>query len=367
MISFECHFCDELIQMDDRHAGRRGKCPKCGTPFKVPGVREKESTDAEEIPDVSEALLTIASHVPPAGAKVNAPAPAAPVSRGQTALGFVAMVLASLSLLTGWVPHIGGIGYIFVTIAIVCGVIGVFLALSQRGAGIGLNLAGLVLAALGLALTFYVQGSIAHVIKTARESVERKQEEHHESPAPPYEAPSSTAHAQAPPPDVTPHEPPPHETPTPEMQPEPVAPAQTPPAEEVTPEPTPPPPPPPPTPKDPSQRLINVEYVGSRSVLFGDKLTFKLTNVSGRGIDSFVGHIEFFNPARKHIDEAQVTFKRRLIPGASAAVADQWILEDEVMKRLNDGTAVLKFSVENVTYTGGETEKFEQPAGKPPK
>ena len=36
MIKFTCLNCNQSIRVDDRHAGKKGKCPKCGTAVVVP-------------------------------------------------------------------------------------------------------------------------------------------------------------------------------------------------------------------------------------------------------------------------------------------------------------------------------------------
>ena len=40
MIRFACGTCKERLVVPDRHAGRKGKCPKCGTINRVPLVSE---------------------------------------------------------------------------------------------------------------------------------------------------------------------------------------------------------------------------------------------------------------------------------------------------------------------------------------
>ena len=37
MIKFACSSCDQRISVDDKHAGKRGKCPKCGQTLVIPG------------------------------------------------------------------------------------------------------------------------------------------------------------------------------------------------------------------------------------------------------------------------------------------------------------------------------------------
>lgn len=37
MIKFACSSCDQRINVDDKHAGKKGKCPKCGQTVVVPG------------------------------------------------------------------------------------------------------------------------------------------------------------------------------------------------------------------------------------------------------------------------------------------------------------------------------------------
>jgi DNA-directed RNA polymerase subunit M/transcription elongation factor TFIIS len=37
MIEFSCPSCDKSIRVNDKHAGKRGKCPKCGNALVVPG------------------------------------------------------------------------------------------------------------------------------------------------------------------------------------------------------------------------------------------------------------------------------------------------------------------------------------------
>lgn len=46
-IKVKCKSCGKIIKAKDSSAGKRGKCPECGSPIKIPNLPEEEVYDAE--------------------------------------------------------------------------------------------------------------------------------------------------------------------------------------------------------------------------------------------------------------------------------------------------------------------------------
>jgi hypothetical protein len=77
--------------------------------------------------------------------------------RRGSSLGLAAVILGSLAFLICWIPLLGLLGVPLAAVGLLLGGIGVIVALTRRGAGVGFAIAGVVLSgvALGVSITFY--------------------------------------------------------------------------------------------------------------------------------------------------------------------------------------------------------------------
>jgi len=171
MIRFNCPSCGHGIQCDDKHAGKRAKCPRCAEPVAVPGgaiavARPKplEPVAVERVV-VAPPPAPVEQHAPVAksrwfgiGRKSTPPPPpvvavgnsaptiqqvvhvnvSAPQSRSNSA-ALVSLICGAIALCTFCLPPISvtsaGFGILFACL-------GILLALLNRGAGFGMAIAG---------------------------------------------------------------------------------------------------------------------------------------------------------------------------------------------------------------------------------
>jgi hypothetical protein len=168
-----CPSCTSRLRAPDSKAGRKTKCPKCGTAVVVPSLGEKGAelakTDAPSQSDkwaeplaARPSLLTLAPlrpndfdlepgsrHEPSAAATVSNTIIIQQPSRAVHSLGIAALVVGVLSFLVCWIPFLGmavsGLGLLL-------GLGGIVLATLRRGSGIGFSIAGAGLSVLSLVI-----------------------------------------------------------------------------------------------------------------------------------------------------------------------------------------------------------------------
>jgi hypothetical protein len=75
MIQFHCAGCSSVIRVDDRLAGRRGRCPRCHTLVEVPSARP-EASQEDLMPALPEPALRAAVSSSPQGGSANKVGPA---------------------------------------------------------------------------------------------------------------------------------------------------------------------------------------------------------------------------------------------------------------------------------------------------
>ncbi|XAL98201.1 hypothetical protein OT109_11390 [Phycisphaeraceae bacterium D3-23] len=124
MIAFTCPSCQKPYSVEDRYAGKATQCKQCGVAMTVPGASAPPA----------------AQPAPYAAATLQ---PAQPTGNGAaTGLGVASLVLGVIALLASWIPFIGCISVPFAVIGFVLATIGGILALTTKGRGIGLPIAG---------------------------------------------------------------------------------------------------------------------------------------------------------------------------------------------------------------------------------
>jgi predicted Zn finger-like uncharacterized protein len=86
-IRVQCPMCESSFRIADEHAGKRGKCPKCGEPVRVPGATPEDDSERDE-------TYAVVDHG--AATRVAPPAPSrASEPTSQRAALMAARVLAS--------------------------------------------------------------------------------------------------------------------------------------------------------------------------------------------------------------------------------------------------------------------------------
>lgn len=166
MIRFSCQNCGKSFQVEDKFAGRRTKCSKCGQPLEVPAADTAPQTAMAQsprpvpvVPPARVPDVTSAVHVQSSAPHIQQPASYATpttavqvnVSQSKAAhsLGIGSLVLGIVSMLACWLPIVNlplsGIGLLL-------GVAGLFIAFTRKGSGIGHSIAGSAICGVSLLL-----------------------------------------------------------------------------------------------------------------------------------------------------------------------------------------------------------------------
>ena len=163
-----CPSCQAKLKVPDQMENQKGKCPKCQNMFVitkcdleevVPTYKEKEThigpvkknikpikvNATSEVVEPNFQDLEITPRIIQTNVVVNQDV--AP----SNSLGIASLVVAIMSYFLCWLP---GIGVIISGLGVFLGLGGFIVALNRKGAGVGFSIAGLVLAAISLVLTF---------------------------------------------------------------------------------------------------------------------------------------------------------------------------------------------------------------------
>jgi hypothetical protein len=178
-------------------AGRKTKCPKCGTavvvpspahdgpelvraeplrqpikPVEPPAVRPKPGPAPAHVPDEDDFDLQPRSRRrPSAAAAVSNTIIVQQPSRAAHSLGIAALVIGVLSFFVCWIPFLGiavsGLGLLL-------GLGGLMLAILRRGSGVGLSIAGSGLSALSLVICLVWTFALSSAFKAVDDSVAKQ-------------------------------------------------------------------------------------------------------------------------------------------------------------------------------------------------
>lgn len=188
--------CGHRLKAKDEHAGKRGKCPKCGDFMLIPTTGSVSATSAgHHRPTHPQQPQVSAIHhiVNVAASKSNS-------------LAMTSLVVGVVALIFCWIP---GIGLILSLIGLALAILGGFVALFRSGHGLGMAIGGGSLSLIGLVVATVIAGSIT----TAFDMVLRNAQKREQSIAV-QEIPTSKPTAPAPVPSPEP-------APAPVPQPEP--------------------------------------------------------------------------------------------------------------------------------------------------
>lgn len=195
-ISVVCPSCATKLRAPDNMAGRKAKCPKCGTAVVVPSpaheVRELSHEEPQpepvkrveppavrpeppplpvRVPDEDFDLEPRSRRRPAAAAAVSNTIIVQPASRAAHSLGIAALVIGVLSFFVCWIPFLGiavsGLG-------LLVGPGGLVLAIVRRGSGVGFSIAGSSLSALSLIICLVWTAALTSAFKAVDDAVDKR-------------------------------------------------------------------------------------------------------------------------------------------------------------------------------------------------
>ena len=96
--------------------------------------------------------------------------------RRSSSLGIASLVLGILALLVSWVPFLGAITLPLSGLGLLLGLIGLIIALTRRGAGVGFPIAGMAVSALAFFLAYVMTSALTKTFSSIGESARKRQE-----------------------------------------------------------------------------------------------------------------------------------------------------------------------------------------------
>ncbi len=176
-ILLTCPSCNKTLKAPDSVAGRKVKCPQCATVLDVPAPAAEPPTAVSAAPPPP--LVEPAPAPPHYQADDRAPpprgwdrrrretAPAGGEGGLQLGLGIASLATGAVGLLLALVPCIGYIiGMPVAGIGLLLGLVGLIVALNQKGRGIAFPIAGSATSVLGLGVGLYWMLVVARVTRT---------------------------------------------------------------------------------------------------------------------------------------------------------------------------------------------------------
>ncbi|MGB2820711.1 MAG: hypothetical protein WBF17_06990, partial [Phycisphaerae bacterium] len=104
-----------------------------------------------------------------------------------------------------------------------------------------------------------------------------------------------------------------------------------------------------------------VKYGGQVVRAMGSQLAFILTNTSGKDIRSVKGHVRLYDPSGSYLVGLPVEITDPIKTGAAITRKGVWLEVGGLTLGMLDESSdkmKFKFAADEVTYEGGETEKF---------
>ncbi len=183
MIEFQCLGCGKQLKVKDEVAGKKGKCPKCGAVLLVPSsniemlnnesVDVAEHFDSQPVSRVHQSNQALSPQQPQLehGHVQQAPSVNVHMPKRTSSLGVVSLILGIVALLFCWVPILGLLSLPLSILGVLLAGIGLLVALTRRGAGIGWPIGGGVVSGLALVVALiqvvFIGGAIEAIDQTA--------------------------------------------------------------------------------------------------------------------------------------------------------------------------------------------------------
>lgn len=184
MIEFACTSCGKQLKVKDEAAGKKGKCPQCGSMVEVPHA-EAEVQLAEigaSVQPVRRQQTPPVVQPPPLerGHVSQAPSVNVHLPKRTSSLGIVSLILGVVAFLICWIPLIGVVSIPISALGVLLAAIGLLVALVRRGSGIGWPIGGGAVSGLALAIGIAqvaAIGGAAEAIRQSGEHANRTQQE----------------------------------------------------------------------------------------------------------------------------------------------------------------------------------------------
>ncbi len=121
--------------------------------------------------------------------------------RRSSSLGIASLVLGILALLVCWVPFLGTISLPLSGLGLLLGLVGLIVAATRRGAGVGFPIAGMAVSGLAFVIAFFMTSALTKTFSSIGESARKRQETNQKvvttaspsAPAPATAVPASAA------------------------------------------------------------------------------------------------------------------------------------------------------------------------------
>ncbi len=110
-----------------------------------------------------------------------------------------------------------------------------------------------------------------------------------------------------------------------------------------------------------SFQVLSVKYGGQVVRAMGSQLTFVLTNISGKDIQSVKGHIRLYDPSGSYLVGLPVEIAEPIKAGAAITKKGVWLeVLGLTLAMLDESSDEMKFkfAADEVTYEDGEVKKF---------
>lgn len=167
-IEFNCPSCDHHIRTKSEYAGRHAKCPKCTAPLTVPHAEVELTENNSVVSTSSQQIQTPAHQQVTHGTSYTQVKVEQDKGNGAAlGLGVGALVMGIIALLSSWIPIVGCVSLPFVCIGLLLSLLGVIMALTTKGRGIGFPIAGGVTCIVAGVIWFVVTGATATALGEA--------------------------------------------------------------------------------------------------------------------------------------------------------------------------------------------------------
>lgn len=231
--------------------------------------------------------------------------------------GIAALVLGILALLVSWIPLLGCFALPLAALGVILAVIGVLVAVVSGGRGIGMPIAGGVASALAVVVFFVVTGITSATIDSMAQRSLQSRVTHTQQ-----QAQNSNEGLES--------------VPTAASSPE---------VQEM--------------PQERATSIITAEYLGQEPVEYMTRLSFRLTNASGRDVNSLAGAVHVYDQFGRHLSGMKIDIDDPFPGDTTIERSGIWPTTSErTLRLLDDGRAELKFRVNHVIYADGERESF---------
>ncbi len=174
MIEFNCPHCDRPMRVADQAAGKTGTCKGCGNKVKVPGSASLpvEAPVLVATPQPVHEHPPIINTGPPVAVQVNVPQK----SQAAHSLGVGAVILGILAFLICWIPLVNFVSLPMAGIGLLMAVIGVAVALTRRGSGMGYPIAGATICGFAITVALFVNYVVGSTLVAIDEAISEASE-----------------------------------------------------------------------------------------------------------------------------------------------------------------------------------------------